>query len=79
MMNRLNGLWIFFYSKEQAESKDYKTFVEVDGELKEYTEGVHALNTQRSDYVPHKDRFKDSVLVDRALNPIIKRERELNG
>gem|GEM_PF-3772729 len=78
-MSKLNGLWIFFYSEEQAKSRDFKTFVDVDGELKEYTEGVHALNIQRSDYVPHKERYKDSVLVDRVQDPVIKRERELNG
>lgn len=91
-MSRLNGIWKFYYSKKQLEEKKKlaseissklegftleKTYVEIDGELKEYTEAAHVMHTNSDKYTPHEKRFEDSRVVGRVVNPTIKRGRLL--
>lgn len=80
-MSKLNGPYKFFYSKEQAGMNDdiEKTYVDIDGEMKEYTECVHRVHTERDYYIPHEERFKDSILVGRVLNPTIKKGSVLDA
>ncbi|MFP4661953.1 MAG: hypothetical protein ACLFPF_07180 [Halanaerobiales bacterium] len=78
-MSKLNGIWRFDYSKTQGEENgDRHTFVEIDGEMKEFTECCHIAHTQKRDYVPHKERYEDSVFLGGINNPTIKRGCLLN-
>lgn len=76
-MSKLNGVWQFYYSEEQAEGAPVRNFVEIDGELKQYTEAVHASNYKTDDYEPHEDRYEDSELVASLKNPVVYKEDHL--
>jgi hypothetical protein len=73
--------WYFYYSEEQEEMENFvhaePTYVEINGEWKQYTECAHERHTRRSDYKPHKDSFEDSKLLGRVNNPEIKKGSHL--
>jgi len=88
-MDRLNGKYHFFYSKEQEELiKDmrpnhtnhkktyvnlYKTGKNNVTEFIQYTEMVHEFNMGKANYTPHDERFDDSREVAVVEDPEIMR------
>jgi ApbE superfamily uncharacterized protein (UPF0280 family) len=88
-MSKLNGLYLFYYSKEQLKGRKKftkeedlpfkRTYVllksENDIQEKEYTECVHTAHVEASNYTPHEDRFEDSEFVGDVENPEIKEVR----
>ena len=85
-MDRLNGKYHFFYSKEQeklikeSDPDQKKTYVNLMNpgennvtEFYQYTEMVHEFNMGKANYTPHDERFDDSREVAVVEDPEIMR------